>query len=312
MPAISFQSVSKIYPSSRGPKGATFAALDGVSFDIEEGEFFGLLGPNGAGKTTLISVLAGLNRATAGKVTVLGSDVQAEYGQARRKLGVVPQELVFDPFFNVREALRIQSGYFGVKNNDAWIDELLESLGLADKASANMRQLSGGMKRRVLVAQALVHKPPVIVLDEPTAGVDVELRQTLWQFIARLNKQGHTVLLTTHYLEEAEALCSRIAMLKAGKVVALERTSELLKAASSHVLRLKVDGELPVDLAAQARVTGRIVQFPARDVREIESYLAAVREAGLIVDDVEITKADLEDVFIEVMGRKETAVEITS
>jgi ABC-2 type transport system ATP-binding protein len=308
MPAISFQSVSKTYPSPRGPKGATFAALDGVSFDIEEGEFFGLLGPNGAGKTTLISILAGLNRATAGNVKVLGSDVQADYAQARRKLGVVPQELVFDPFFNVREALRIQSGYFGVKNNEAWIDELLESLGLADKANANMRQLSGGMKRRVLVAQALVHKPPVIVLDEPTAGVDVELRQTLWQFIARLNKQGHTVLLTTHYLEEAEALCGRIAMLKAGKVVALERTSELLKAASSHVLRLKLDGELPADLAAQARVTGRIVQFSAHDVRQIEGYLAAVREAGLSVEDVEITKADLEDVFIEVMGRKESSM----
>lgn len=310
MPAIRFQSVSKVYPSPRGPKGASFAALDGVSFDIEEGEFFGLLGPNGAGKTTLISILAGLNRATAGKVTVLGSDVQADYAQARRKLGVVPQELVFDPFFNVRETLRIQSGYYGVRNNEAWIDELLESLGLADKAHANMRQLSGGMKRRVLVAQALVHKPPVIVLDEPTAGVDVELRQTLWQFIARLNKQGHTVLLTTHYLEEAEALCGRIAMLKAGKVVALERTSELLKAASSHVLRLKLDGELPADLARQARVTGRIVQFAAHDVREIETYLAAVREAGLIVDDVEITKADLEDVFIEVMGRKEAIAEV--
>jgi len=311
MPAISFQSVTKTYPSPRGPKGATFAALDGVSFDIEEGEFFGLLGPNGAGKTTLISILAGLNRASAGKVTVLGSDVQADYTQARRKLGVVPQELVFDPFFNVREALRIQSGYFGVKNNEAWIDELLESLGLADKANANMRQLSGGMKRRVLVAQALVHKPPVIVLDEPTAGVDVELRQTLWQFVAKLNKQGHTVLLTTHYLEEAEALCSRIAMLKAGKVVALERTSEFLKAASSHVLRLKIDGELPADLASQARVTGRIVQFPAHDARQIESYLSAVREAGLIVEDVEISKADLEDVFIEVMGRKESSMEVT-
>jgi ABC-2 type transport system ATP-binding protein len=310
MPAISFQSVSKTYPSPRGPKGATFAALDGVSFDIEEGEFFGLLGPNGAGKTTLISILAGLTRASAGKVTVLGSDVQADYTQARRKLGVVPQELVFDPFFNVREALRIQSGYFGVKNNEAWIDELLDSLGLADKANANMRQLSGGMKRRVLVAQALVHKPPVIVLDEPTAGVDVELRQTLWQFIAKLNKQGHTVLLTTHYLEEAEALCSRIAMLKAGRVVALERTSVLLKAASSHVLRLKIDGELPADLAAQARVTGRIVQFPAHDARQIESFLSAVREAGLIVDDVEITKADLEDVFIEVMGRKDNRMEV--
>ncbi|HEY0823885.1 MAG TPA: ABC transporter ATP-binding protein, partial [Ramlibacter sp.] len=212
MPAISFQSVSKTYSTARG----SFQALDNVSFDIEQGEFFGLLGPNGAGKTTLISILAGLVRATSGRVLVRGHDVQADYAQARRQLGVVPQELVFDPFFTVREALRIQSGYFGVKNNDAWIDELLANLGLADKAGSNMRQLSGGMKRRVLVAQALVHKPPVIVLDEPTAGVDVELRQTLWQFIARLNREGHTVLLTTHYLEEAEALCSRIAMLKAG------------------------------------------------------------------------------------------------
>ena len=304
MPAISFQSVSKNYPSPRGPKGATFVALDGVSFNIEEGEFFGLLGPNGAGKTTLISILAGLTRASAGTVTVLGSDVQRDYAQARRKLGIVPQELVFDPFFNVREALRIQSGYFGIKNNDAWIDELLDSLGLADKADANMRQLSGGMKRRVLVAQALVHKPPVIVLDEPTAGVDVELRQTLWQFIAKLNKQGHTVLLTTHYLEEAEALCGRIAMLKSGRVVALERTSELLKAASSHVLRLKLDGELPAALAAKARVTGRFVQFPTHNAEEIESYLAAIRQAGLIAEDVEISKADLEDVFLAVMGQQ--------
>jgi ABC-2 type transport system ATP-binding protein len=304
MSAISFQSVSKTYPSPRGPKGATFAALDGVNFNIEEGEFFGLLGPNGAGKTTLISILAGLTRASAGKVQVLGSDVQRDYAQARKKLGVVPQELVFDPFFNVREALRIQSGYFGIKNNDDWIDELLDSLGLADKANANMRQLSGGMKRRVLVAQALVHKPPVIVLDEPTAGVDVELRQTLWQFIAKLNKQGHTVLLTTHYLEEAEALCGRIAMLKAGRVVALERTSELLKAASSHVLRLKLDGELPAALAVKARVTGRFVQFPTHNAQEIEAYLSAIRQAGLAAEDVEITKADLEDVFLEVMGKK--------
>ncbi len=302
MPAISFQSVSKDYPSPRGPKGATFRALDDVSFDIEEGEFFGLLGPNGAGKTTLISILAGLTRASAGRVTVLGSDVQADYAQARRKLGVVPQELVFDPFFNVREALKIQSGYFGVKNNDAWIDELLDSLGLADKAGANMRQLSGGMKRRMLLAQALVHKPPVIVLDEPTAGVDVELRQTLWQFIAKLNRLGHTVLLTTHYLEEAEALCGRIAMLKSGRVVALERTSELLKSASSNVLRFKIDSELPRILADKARITGRIVQFPAHDALEIEQYLAAVREAGLHAQDIEIRKADLEDVFLDVMG----------
>ena len=304
MAAISFQSVSKTYSTPRGQ----FQALDGVTFDIEPGEFFGLLGPNGAGKTTLISILAGLVRATSGRVLVHGHDVQADYAQARRQLGVVPQELVFDPFFTVREALRIQSGYFGVKNNDDWVDELLASLGLADKAQSNMRQLSGGMKRRVLVAQALVHRPPVIVLDEPTAGVDVELRQTLWQFIAKLNKQGHTVLLTTHYLEEAEALCSRIAMLQAGRVVALERTSDLLKAASSNVLRFKVDGPLPQEFEGKARVTGRIVQLPAHDANEIEQHLAVIRQAGLRVEDVEIRKADLEDVFIDVMARREGAV----
>jgi len=303
MLAISFQSISKAYSSPKGPPGSKFLAVDNVSLGIEEGEFFGLLGPNGAGKTTMISMLAGLTRPTSGSASVLGSDVQKDFAAARRKLGVVPQELVFDPFFNVREALRIQSGYFGVKNNEAWIDELLESLGLADKAEANMRQLSGGMKRRVLVAQALVHKPPVIVLDEPTAGVDVELRQTLWQFIAKLNKEGHTVLLTTHYLEEAEALCGRIAMLKSGRIVALDHTSTLLKAASSNVLRFKVDGALPAVLAAQARVTGRIVQFPAHDALEIERFLAAVREAGLVAQDVEIRKADLEDVFLDVMQK---------
>ena len=310
MPAISFKSVSKTYPTKRGQSGAAVKALDDVSFDIQQGEFFGLLGPNGAGKTSLISILAGLSRASSGSVTVHGKDVLTDYAATRRTLGVVPQELVFDPFFSVREALRIQSGYFGIKNNDAWIDELLASLGLADKANANMRQLSGGMKRRVLVAQALVHKPQVIVLDEPTAGVDVELRQTLWQFIAKLNKQGSTVLLTTHYLEEAEALCSRIAMLKQGKVVALANTSELLKAASSNVLRFKIDSDLPRDLADKARITGRIVQFPAHNANEIEQYLAAIRQAGLVAEDVEIRKADLEDVFLDVMSDKKGKAEV--
>ena len=298
MAAISFQSVSKTFTNARG----TFTALDQVSFDIQAGEFFGLLGPNGAGKTTLISILAGLLKSSSGSIRVHDLDVQTQSQQVRKLLGVVPQELVFDPFFTVREALTFQSGYFGVTGNGAWIDELLENLGLADKANHNMRQLSGGMKRRVLVAQALVHKPPVIVLDEPTAGVDVELRQTLWQFIARLNREGHTVLLTTHYLEEAEALCSRIAMLKLGKVVALDDTSTLLKNASSNVLRFKLDAQLPPELAAQARVTGRIVQFPANDAAQIEHYLAAVRSAGLVAEDVEIRKADLEDVFLDVMG----------
>jgi ABC-2 type transport system ATP-binding protein len=298
-PAIRFEGVSKVYRGARG----TVQALDGVGFDIAPGEFFGLLGPNGAGKTTLISVLAGLARATSGRVSVLGHDVVTDYAQARRLLGIVPQELVFDPFFSVRETLVIQSGYFGVKGNGAWIDELLENLGLADKAGANMRQLSGGMKRRVLVAQALVHRPPVIVLDEPTAGVDVELRQTLWQFVSRLNREGRTVLLTTHYLEEAEALCQRVAMLKQGRVVALEATSTLLARASGTVLRFKCDQALPHALAGQARVTGRIVQLKAHDAAEVESHLAALRAAAVRVEDLEIGRADLEDVFLEIMQR---------
>jgi ABC-2 type transport system ATP-binding protein len=297
MPAVSFEHVSKTYSGARGQ----VQALREVSFHIEAGEFFGLLGPNGAGKTTLISILAGLARASSGRVRVQGFDVVQDFAAARRSLGIVPQELVFDPFFSVRETLRIQSGYFGVKNNEAWIDELLENLGLADKAHANMRQLSGGMKRRVLVAQALVHRPPVIVLDEPTAGVDVELRQTLWAFIARLNKEGHTVLLTTHYLEEAEALCSRIAMLKAGQVVALKPTSELLAGRASTMLRFKTDATLPPSLAAQARVTGRTVQLKAFDASGVEAALAALRQASVPVEDLEIGRADLEDVFLEIM-----------
>jgi ABC-2 type transport system ATP-binding protein len=297
MTAVSFQGVAKTF---FGPRG-TLRALDGVSFDIQSGEFFGLLGPNGAGKTTLISILAGLARATEGRVSVMGHDVVTDYADARRSLGIVPQELVFDPFFSVRETLRIQSGYFGVRHNDDWIDELLAGLGLADKAHANMRQLSGGMKRRVLVAQALVHRPPVIVLDEPTAGVDVELRQTLWQFVARLNKQGHTVLLTTHYLEEAEALCGRIAMLKHGRIVALDRTANLLAGTSGSVLRFKTDDALPLDLAARARVTGRIAQIAAHDASEVEQLLARLRASAVRVEDLEIGRADLEDVFLEIM-----------
>jgi ABC-2 type transport system ATP-binding protein len=219
--AIRITGVTKRY-------GAT-QALDGIDLDIAEGEFFGLLGPNGAGKTTLISALAGLVIPDSGRLEVMGHNVQTDYRQARLKLGVVPQELVFDPFFSVREALRIQSGYYGIRRNDDWIDEILANLDLTSKAQANMRSLSGGMKRRVLVAQALVHKPPVIVLDEPTAGVDVELRHGLWRFIRRLNAEGHTIVLTTHYLEEAEAECQRIAMMKAGRIVALDSTANLLQ-----------------------------------------------------------------------------------
>ncbi len=294
-PAIRFERVHKTY------RGAPQPALSDVSFDIQPGEFFGLLGPNGAGKTSLISILAGLSRADSGRVTVLGHDVVTEYAAARARLGVVPQELVFDPFFSVRETLRFQCGYFGIQADERWIEELLSELGLLSKADENMRRLSGGMKRRVLVAQALVHRPPVIVLDEPTAGVDVELRQTLWQFIARLNReQGSTVLLTTHYLEEAEALCGRIGMLKAGKLVALDRTSALLSHRSHQVLRFKTDQTIPADIGA--RVTGRIAQIKAQDAAEVEQLLARLRSGGVVVEDLEIGRADLEDVFLEIIG----------
>ena len=291
--AIRIQEVSKCFGSTQ--------ALDRVDLEIRQGEFFGLLGPNGAGKTTLISALAGLVRADAGSLSVMGHDVQSDYRAARRHLGVVPQELVFDPFFTVRESLKIQSGYFGIDDNDKWIDEILETLGLAPKAHANMRMLSGGMKRRVLVAQALVHRPPVIVLDEPTAGVDVELRQTLWQFIRRLNEAGHTIVLTTHYLEEAENLCTRIAMLKMGRVVALDTTANLLRRFSVHSLRLRTDGLLPAELAVGATASGGWWSLPFDGFDEVEPLLARIRAAGCRIDDLEIGKPDLEEVFVRVM-----------
>ena len=291
--AIRIEQVSKCFGSTQ--------ALDQIDLEVRQGEFFGLLGPNGAGKTTLISALAGLVRADAGRLSVMGHDVQTDYRAARRHLGVVPQELVFDPFFTVRESLKIQSGYFGIDDNDNWIDEILETLGLAPKANANMRMLSGGMKRRVLVAQPLVHRPPVIVLDEPTAGVDVELRQTLWQFIRRLNEAGHTIVLTTHYLEEAENLCTRIAMLKAGRVVALDTTANLLRRFSARSLRLRTTGSIPAELAVGAAENGGWWSLPFDGFEEVEPLLARIRAAGCRVDELEIGKPDLEEVFVRVM-----------
>jgi ABC-2 type transport system ATP-binding protein len=278
-------------------------ALDGVDLTVEPGEFFGLLGPNGAGKTTLISVLAGLARADRGTARVLGHDVIADYRMARRLLGVVPQELVFDPFFTVRETLRIQAGYFGIRANDDWIDEILHHLDLTARADANMRALSGGMKRRVLVGQALVHKPPVIVLDEPTAGVDVELRQSLWAFIRKLNRDGHTIILTTHYLEEAESLCGRIAMLKAGRVVALDTTQNLLSSFAGLTVRLTVDA-LPE--AWQNRVQrheAKTYLLTLADYAELERLLAALRERGIAIAELSLQEADLEQVFLRIMKR---------
>ncbi len=277
-------------------------ALRGVDLSVEQGEFFALLGPNGAGKSTLINIIAGLTRASSGIARVLGHDVRADYRAARKSLGVVPQELVFDPFFTVRETLALQSGYFGLRRNDAWIDELLAGLGLTDKADTNMRRLSGGMKRRVLVAQALVHKPPVIILDEPTAGVDVELRQSLWQFIQKLNDEGHTVLLTTHYLEEAEALCKRIAMLKQGRIVALEQKDRLLASFTDKYVRFSLkSGELPAVLRERASEANGHYTLPLGDYAELESVLRTLRENGAVAGDVELVKPDLEEIFVQVM-----------
>ena len=297
-PAIRVHQVTKRF----GP----VQALAGVDLKVSPGEFFGLLGPNGAGKTTLISALAGLVRPDTGRLEVMGHDVQSDYRAARRLLGVVPQELVFDPFFTVRETLEIQSGYFGLRHNGAWIDEILEQVDLTSKANANMRSLSGGMKRRVLVAQALVHRPPVIVLDEPTAGVDVELRQGLWQFVRRLNREGHTVILTTHYLEEAENLCTRIAMMKQGRIVALDTTADLLQRYSAHtlLLRLEEGGSLPGELSTLLRTVenGQLV-FQVAHCQQVEEILRALREAGVRIRDIEVGKPDLEEVFVRVMER---------
>jgi ABC-2 type transport system ATP-binding protein len=297
VPAISVDGLHKRF----GPT----QALKGVSLDVQQGEFFGLLGPNGAGKTTLISILAGLTRADVGRVEIMGHDVIRDYRAARRALGVVPQELVYDPFFNVRESLRIQSGYFGLKHNDGWIDEVMHHLDLTQHADKNTQSLSGGMKRRLLVAQALVHKPSVIVLDEPTAGVDVDLRRSLWNFISRLNREGHTILLTTHYLEEAEALCARIAMLKAGQIVALDETKTLLQHSNEHCMQLCLGSDAIPD-AWKARMQRDIdgcwrVSFS--DYGELEQLLTALRESNVTVLEMRTQEPDLEDVFTDIMRR---------
>jgi len=308
-PAIQVSSLSKRY--------GTLVALDGIDLAIEAGEFFGLLGPNGAGKTTLISIVAGLARANSGRVAIMGHDVVDDYRAARLSLGVVPQELAFDPFFSVRETLKFQSGYFGLRNNDAWIDEILEQLDLSAKANVNTRALSGGMKRRLLVAQALVHKPPVIVLDEPTAGVDVELRQTLWAFIRRLNREGHTIVLTTHYLEEAQALCQRIAMLKAGRVTALDTTRALLARVAGLQMTLRSRGALPPWVEEhridQHRIEGQdsAVTLRLAQPADIERVLAECRMAGVQIDDIEVGRADLEDVFVQLMSEPSGAARQT-
>ncbi len=281
-------------------------ALDGVSFSVQEGEFFGLLGPNGAGKSTLISAMAGLLDLTEGRITVMGHDVAHARRAAALSLGVVPQEITFDLFLTVRETLQYQSGYWGIRNNQAWVGEILEQLGLSSKADAMVRSLSGGMKRRVLVAQALVHKPRVIVLDEPTAGVDVELRENLWQLIGALHAQGTTVVLTTHYLEEAQAMCSRVAIMQKGRIAALDTTERLLAAHNERQLLCRLEeGELPEELAPLLLSRrGPELTFRAPDAQTAERVLAALRTKGVRISGLTIREARLEDVFLALTGER--------
>lgn len=287
-------------------------ALAGVDFEVKRGEFFGLLGPNGAGKSTLINIISGLTHADSGKVAVLGHDVVRDYRQSRLHLGVVPQELVFDPFFTVREVLRLQAGYFGLgKSSWSWVDQLIDGLKLGDKANANMRSLSGGMKRRVLVAQALVHKPEVVLLDEPTAGVDVELRQLLWAFIKQLHEQGSTIVLTTHYLEEAESLCDRIAILNHGKLIALDSKRDFLARGIGKRMCVCITTADPVDqlpdaLAARVRKQhgNRIELEIDRASESVVQMLDELRNSGVVVTDLYTEKADLEDVFVELIAQE--------
>lgn len=295
--AVQFNQVVKNY--------GEFQALKGVSFDVKEGAFFGLLGPNGAGKSTLINAMSGLVVPTSGNINVQGFDVIDGYRQTRKLLGLVPQELIADPFFTIKELLELQSGYFGMKGpeQNRWINELLERLALADKANSNTSQLSGGMKRRVLIAMALVHKPKVLVLDEPTAGVDVDLRRTLWDFTKELHQQGHTIILTTHYLEEAEALCDRVAIMQKGQIKALDDTQKLLSQHPYRYLRVNVANP-GVDL--QGLLTERLVEkesngfvFQVDKGSSMTETLGLMAKAGLDVTDVSSRDATLEEVFLD-------------
>lgn len=304
--AIELSGVSKRF--------SNLVALDGVDLSVRQGEFFGLLGPNGAGKSTLINALAGLLRVDAGVLKVMGYDVRREYRQARRKLGVVPQEIVIDPFFTVLEVLRFQSGYFGIRDNDEWINELLVNLNLVDKQNTNMRKLSGGMKRRVLIAQALVHKPPVLVLDEPTAGVDVELRQSMWRFIKRLHSEGHTMILTTHYLEEAEELCDRIAIIDHGKIIALESKDDLLERGLGSKLVVKAASDIravPIELQSKLlKLSGKNLELKLnRNHDSIMDILDLLRANAITIINVCVVHDSLEDVFVQMTGDNSLAPE---
>ena len=299
--AIEIEGLRKTYAGSK--KQPPKEALKGIDLKIKRGSIFGLLGPNGAGKSTTINILAGVTNKTSGSVKVWGRDIDKQPRDARAAIGVVPQELAVDVFFTPREALEVQAGFYGVKKADRKTDEILASLGLADKADAYVRQLSGGMKRRLMVAKAMVHQPPVLILDEPTAGVDVELRRQLWAYVQELHSKGVTIVLTTHYLEEAQELCDTIAIVNHGQVVACEPTGSLLRTLDTRTAVITPDRPLPAPPALGAlegRLTadGRLaIDFKAGD-GGVEQVLNAVRAAGVGIKDLSIREPDLEDVFL--------------
>lgn len=298
MHALEIQNVSKSY--------GTFTALNNVNFDVEQGDFVGLLGVNGAGKTTLISSVAGINR-FEGKIKVMGYDVLSDVVKAKQNLGVVPQELAYDPFLTVYQTLKFQSGLYGVKNNKEWLDEVIERMHLKDKIDSNTRSLSGGMKRRLMVAQALVHKPPVIILDEPTAGVDVEIRKSLWEFIIELHKQGHTILLTTHYLEEVEKLCNKIIMINKGNIIAQSSKSELINQSSSLPTTVQIetsDGKFNPELnSLLISKEDNVFTLKLDNSDKLLSILNLLKLADVKIEDIQIKRPSLEDIFINYLHR---------
>ena len=304
--AIRIETLSKTYAGGK-------RALDEVSFDVPRGQIFGLLGPNGAGKSTLINILAGLVVKTSGKASVWGFDIEDHPRNAKRSIGIVPQEILFDPFFTPKEALEIQAGLYGIPPERRKTGELLAAMHLTDKADAYSRTLSGGMKRRLLVAKAMVHSPPILVLDEPTAGVDIELRRQLWAYVRQLNAEGVTVVLTTHYLEEAEELCDRIAIIDHGKVVANEPTRQLVAKAQEKAVLITFDHDLEAVPTSDCfeninLVDERTIEITFRkDKVNAGQVLAAVQREGLSIVDVRTREPDLEDVFLSLVSKPEAA-----
>lgn len=300
LPALSLEKVSKTFYRGNEPK----QALREASFTIEQGDFFGLLRPNGAGKSTLIGVLAKTVKPNSGTIKALGFDLETQWRQFKMCLGIVPQEITFDPFLTVYDTLRLQSGYFGLRGNQKWIERLLDVLDLSDKKNSSVMSLSGGMKRRVLIAQAMVHQPPVIVLDEPTAGVDIALRHRLWEFMADLNRKGHTIILTTHYLEEAEKLCRNVALLNHGKIVTLENTQSLLKEYSKERILFSLPSELPRNFPINCtKLSDGSYSTAYGSPENLHTLLNELSKAGLMPEKLEIGKANLEEAFIRITGK---------